>query len=145
MTNFSDYDLTDFTPFLLNIAAEATSAGFQQHYKAKYGMLRTEWRVVFHLGQYGPMHAKDICDRARIHKTKVSRAVAALEKKRFLLRDEETRDKRHEVLSLTRQGRAVFRELFDAARTYDAELMAGFTDKEQDVLKRCLAKISNLE
>lgn len=144
MTNSDDYDLVDFTPYLLNQAAEATSLAFQPHYKARYGMLRTEWRVVFHLGQYGPMHAKDICARARIHKTKVSRAVAALEQKRILARDTGTADKRHEILSLTRHGKSVFRELFDAARAFDAQLLARFTPEEQAILKRCLTRIADL-
>ena len=144
MTNRPGFDLQDFTPFLLNVAAETTSLAFQQHYKTKYGMLRTEWRVLFHLGQYGPMHAKDICNRARIHKTKVSRAVAALEKKRFLIREEASTDRRHELLSLTRSGKAVFENLFKAAQQFDADLMSTFSDQERDILKRCLTRIADL-
>jgi len=144
MTKSEKYDLVDFTPYLLNQAAEATSLAFQKHYKDRYGMLRTEWRVLFHLGNYGPMHAIDICTRARIHKTKVSRAVAALEQKRFLSRGDEVRDKRHELLSLTRQGERVFKELFKAAQEFDANLMLAFTPKEQDILKRCLMRIADL-
>jgi hypothetical protein len=60
-------------------------------YKDRYGMLRTEWRVLFHLGRYGAMSAREISRRAGIHKTKVSRAVAALERKRFLERREARR------------------------------------------------------
>ena len=90
------------------------------------------------------MHAKDICDRARIHKTKVSRAVAALEKKRYLLRDTETEDKRHELLSLTRQGNTVYYALFAAARKFDEALMQDFSKEEQEVLKRCLRQIADL-
>jgi len=80
------FDLIHFLPYILNQAAEASSLGFQQVYKQRYGMLRTEWRVLFHLGRYGEMTAKDICERARIHKTKISRAVKALEDRRFLVR-----------------------------------------------------------
>lgn len=144
MTNFPDYDLVDFTPYLLNLAAEVTSFSFQKHYKARYGMLRTEWRVMFHLGQNGPMHAKDICARARIHKTKVSRAVTALEQKRYLSRDVADRDRRHEVLSLTRSGKSVFRNLFKAAQSFDEQLMEEFSDQEKEILKRCLSKIAGL-
>ena len=144
MTKLVEYDLVDFTPYLLNQAAEATSLAFQKHYKTRYGMLRTEWRVVFHLGTYGPMHAKDICSRARIHKTKVSRAVAALEQKRFLSRDDEVHDKRHELLTLTRRGQGVFQDLFKAAQSFDADLMRAFTQQEQDILKRCLMRIADL-
>lgn len=144
MTKLPKYDLVDFTPYLLNQAAEITSLAFQKHYKDRYGMLRTEWRVVFHLGTYGSMHAKDICTRARIHKTKVSRAVAALEQKRFLSRGDEVQDRRYELLSLTRRGQGVFQDLFKAAQSFDADLMRTFTQNEQDILKRCLMRIADL-
>lgn len=54
-------DLADFLPYLLNRAAEETSLGFQEHYRRRYGMLRTEWRVLFHLGRHGELSARDIC------------------------------------------------------------------------------------
>ena len=57
------FDIQDFLPYLLNRAAEKASSGFQQEYKSKYGMLLTEWRVVFHLGRYGKMTAIDICKK----------------------------------------------------------------------------------
>ena len=54
-----DFDLSSFLPYALNQAAEATSIGFQKFYRQQYGMLRTEWRVLFHLGRYGEMdHSK---------------------------------------------------------------------------------------
>jgi len=144
MTNSTKYDLVDFTPYLLNQAAEVTSLAFQKHYRTRYGMLRTEWRVIFHLGRYGPMHAKDISTKARIHKTKISRAVAALEQKRYLSRDDAVLDRRHEVLTLTRHGQSVFEDLFRAAQQFDADLMNGFTEDEKAMLKRCLVRIADL-
>lgn len=137
----TEFDLSQFLPYALNQAAEATSVGFQQHYRARYGMLRTEWRVLFHLGRYGAMTAKGICDRASLHKTKVSRAVRALEQKRYLERTPQERDRRHETLSLTRQGQVVYRDLFKAAKSYDAKLAAQFTPQEREILDRCLARI----
>ncbi|MEL6647251.1 MAG: helix-turn-helix domain-containing protein, partial [Pseudomonadota bacterium] len=82
------FDLRDFMPYLLNQAADTSSRDFQGYYKGKYGMLRTEWRVLFHLGRYGAMTAREVCDRAGIHKTKVSRAVAAMDQKRLIRREE---------------------------------------------------------
>ena len=139
-----DFDLTGFTPYLLNMAAEATSLDFQPAYRDDYGMLRTEWRVLFHLGRYGAMTAKEICTRARIHKTKVSRAVAALEAKRFLARTRQQDDRRSETLSLTRAGEAAYRHLAGSARDHDARLMAQFTAEEQAVLHRCLRRLATL-
>lgn len=137
-----DFDLRDFTPYLLNQAAEVTSLAFQRHYRGRYGMLRNEWRVLFHLGRYGDMSARDICTRARLHKTKVSRAVSALAAKRYLTRARDEGDRRVEVLSLTAAGVRVFRDLYAAAQAFDAELIAPFTAQERDVLRRCLARLS---
>ena len=120
MPHDNDFDLQDFLPYLMNQAAEALSLDFQRHYKGKYGMLRTEWRVLFHLGRYGEMTAKDICDRARMHKTKVSRAVAALEAKRYLTRTRQEEDRRSETLRLTQAGTRVFRDLYEEAARFDA-------------------------
>lgn len=142
MTGETDFDLSDFLPYALNRAAEVTSRGFQQHYKSRYGMLRTEWRVLFHLGRYGAMTASAICARAAMHKTKVSRAVSALEQKRYLRRTQSAEDRRQETLDLTRQGRAVFVDLRHEAQAYDARLASAFTPEEQQVLRRCLSRIA---
>jgi DNA-binding MarR family transcriptional regulator len=139
-----DFDLGQFLPYALNQAAEAASIGFQKHYRQRYGMLRTEWRVLFHLGRNGAMTAKAICERASLHKTKVSRAVGALEKKRFLAREEQANDRRLETLSLTRQGQAVYADLYKSAKVFDAGLSSHFSAQERDVLNRCLEKIAKL-
>lgn len=144
MEQKSPFDLRDFMPYLLNQAAEAASREFADAYKTKYGMLQTEWRVIFHLGRYGDMTAKEICERARVHKTKVSRAVHALEDKRYLSRETSSDDRRHEVLSLTRNGRRVFDDLYQRAQEFDTNLMANFDDAEKAQIRRMLIKIAKL-
>ncbi|NDH26495.1 MAG: MarR family transcriptional regulator, partial [Rhodobacteraceae bacterium] len=52
MTSDLDFDIRQFIPYLLNQAAEESSLAFQRIYKDRYGMLRGEWRVLFHLGIY---------------------------------------------------------------------------------------------
>lgn len=141
-----NFDINDFLPYLLNRAAEKTSIGFQREYKSKYGMLVTEWRVLFHLGHYGDMTANDICKKGDLHKTKVSRAVTALQNKRFLVRQTLPNDKRFEVLSLTEKGRLVFDDLVAMAETYNETLTASFTQEEKEFLFRALRKIkTNLQ
>ncbi len=138
------FELTGFMPYLLNQAADVTSRAFETSYKSKYGMLRTEWRVVFHIGRYGAITAKEICERARIHKTKVSRAVHALEAKRYLTRAQMKDDRRQELLSLTRPGRAVFDDLVEEARAFDAQLLAAFSEAERVKMRQFLIKVAGL-
>jgi DNA-binding MarR family transcriptional regulator len=119
-----NFDLQDFLPYLLNQAAEATSRGFQATYRDRYGLTRTQWRVMANLGRFGAMTARDICKISHIDKTKVSRAVAGMEAEGLLIRATSATDRRVENLSLTDQGRAVFLEIGQRALAFDAELRA---------------------
>mgnify|MGYP000303674762 CR=1 FL=1 len=142
MSNNDGFDLTAFLPYLLNQAAEESSLAFTQLYKNKYGMLRTEWRVLFHLGLYGRLTASDIGQRARMHKTKISRAVAKLAARRFLTRVKDGDDRRVEWLELTPAGQAAYRELRGVAMEYDAQLARAFSPEEMAVVKRVLRSLA---
>ncbi|WP_278924053.1 MarR family winged helix-turn-helix transcriptional regulator [Pseudophaeobacter profundi] len=145
MTEKDDFSLQDFLPFLLNRAAEDASLAFQAHYKNRYGMLRNEWRVLFHLGVFGQMTAKEIGQRAKIHKTKISRAVAKLAERRFVSRSRDEKDRRAEHLRLTPAGEAAYRDLRAEAQSYDAQLAARFDPQEVALLLRMLRKLASIE
>lgn len=142
MSQKDEFSLQMFLPYLLNQAAEESSLAFQQAYKGRYGMLRTEWRVLFHLGIYGEMTATDIVTRARIHKTKVSRAVQKLVDKRFVKRERSDSDRRQETLTLTPAGEVAYRELRTIAEDYDKTLEEGFTEEEVRLLRSMLKRLA---
>lgn len=145
MTDPDDaFDPRDFLPYLLNRAAEASSREFQKVYSARYGMLRTDWRVMFHLGLFGPMTASEIGARADIHKTKISRAVARLEARRFLTRTREAADRRRETLALTTAGRAAFEDLRATARQTDAALTEGIAPEDAARLRAVLRQLTGI-
>jgi DNA-binding MarR family transcriptional regulator len=137
----SGFDLEGFLPYLLNQAAEACGAGFQRIYKERYGMLRAEWRVLFHLGQFGPMTAGEIATRSLTHKTKISRAVAALEDKRFVLREGRIDDRRSAMLVLTQTGQAAFSDLRQVAADYESRMLARIEPAYRDALKDSLRRL----
>ncbi|MEO9821317.1 MAG: MarR family winged helix-turn-helix transcriptional regulator [Paracoccaceae bacterium] len=139
-----DAALSDFLPFLLFQAAELSSRNFQHHYQSRYGMLRTEWRVMFHLGSTGDQTAKHICVRASLHKTKVSRAVKALEEKRFLKRNTIQTDRRSEQLCLTHQGKAAFADLTLIATKFGRELEQSLGTQDHEKLVAMLQKLITL-
>ncbi|WP_435230124.1 MarR family winged helix-turn-helix transcriptional regulator [Pseudopelagicola sp. nBUS_20] len=144
MPKKEDFSIQDFLPYLLHQAAEESSLTFQRIYKNRYGMLRTEWRVLFHLGTYGEMTATEICTRARIHKTKVSRAVQKLVERRILVRERSEEDRRVEKLKLTAVGRAAYRDLRSVAESYEDALRAEFTTDEVALLHVMLRRLAGL-
>ncbi|MFV0513598.1 MAG: MarR family winged helix-turn-helix transcriptional regulator [Jhaorihella sp.] len=144
MQNNDDFDLQSFLPFLLNQAAEESSLAFQRVYKGRYGMLRTEWRVLFHLGIYGQMTAKEIAERSKMHKTKISRAVQRLAERRYLTRTRDGRDRRSERLELTALGQSVYRDLRGVAEDYDSRLARQFTRGEEALLRMMLRRLAGM-
>ncbi len=135
------FDLSRFLPYLLTRAAEESSIEFARIYKDRYGLLRTEWRVLFHLGQGGEMTATDIGRISKIHKTKISRAVAGLKKRRYLTKTQSTEDRRREHLKLSDTGQRVFRELALEAEAYNGRLLGRFTPEERAALLDSLQKL----
>lgn len=139
----TEFELETFLPYLLNQAAEVSSLAFQKIYRDRYGMLRTEWRVVFHLGLYGQLTASEIGTRARMHKTKISRAVHRLTERRFVKRARDSQDRRVEHLTLTTAGRAAYDDLRGVAERYESALLSELTAEEGKILRRALKKLVN--
>lgn len=139
------FELATFTPYLLAQAAEAQSKAFSRIYKNDFGMLPAEWRVLYHLGREGDMTAKEIAGLSALHKTRISRAVSALEQKRFIRRRNLDTDRRHEQLSLTRQGQAALRALTAEARAHDRALGELLGTEDLNRLKTLLARANGLK
>ncbi|WDZ78985.1 MarR family transcriptional regulator [Ensifer adhaerens] len=117
------FELSTFLPYRLNRAAEFVALRFAAQYKARYQLTRPEWRTLAALGSTGrPMTATEVGAHSAMHKTKVSRAVAALEERRWLTRSEDEGDRRLEHLALTKAGGRAYRELTELAASYQAEL-----------------------
>ena len=103
--------LEQFLPYQLNVVSSLVSQALSRVYAQRYGIGVPEWRVLVTLGQYPMMTAKAIGAHTHMHKTKVSRAVAILEKRRLLGRRSNRDDKREAFLSLTAAGRNIYEEL----------------------------------
>ena len=143
MSSKQPFDPQNFLPYRLNMAAEAAGIGFQKVYKSRYGMLRTEWRVLFHLGAYGAMTATDIHRRSSVDKAKISRAVSSLRERGWLEAEQPKTDRRQYILSLSPAGRDTYRELCAIAEAYDAKLAALFSDRDAQVLRHALKILSS--
>ena len=139
-----DFDLGQFLPYILNQAAEATSRAFQPVYAERYGMTRTQWRVIANIGKFGAMTAKHICDVSHLEKTKVSRAITVLETEGLLRRETSSRDRRAEVLTLTANGKKRFELLGSEALNFDAKLKDELGPEATRELIKSLQKLVSL-
>ncbi|HWK13953.1 MAG TPA: MarR family transcriptional regulator [Rhizobiaceae bacterium] len=134
-------ELERFLPYRLNRLAEAVSRDFARTYRERLGLTRPEWRLLATLGQFGTMTATAVGAHSAMHKTKVSRAVAALEKRGWLARATDTDDRRIERLTLTSRGAATYRDMVPVAKAFEARIDAMLGKQERAALARGLAAL----
>ena len=132
--------LENFLPYRLNRIGAAVSRDFRTVYGPEHDLTVPEWRVLATLGEFDEMGAKAIGAHSSMHKTKVSRAVRALEERRWLKRRESVEDRREEILSLSPLGRRVCAEIVPRALAFEAALLAAL-GPEAEALLRGLDKL----
>jgi DNA-binding MarR family transcriptional regulator len=140
--------LEHFLPYQLNVVSSLVSQALSRVYARRYGIGVPEWRVVVTLGQYGVMTAKAVGAHTHMHKTKVSRAVTLLEKRRLVTRRANRDDMREAFLSLTAAGRAVYEEVaphaLDFARRLTEILAPGDREAFDRAIKQLTARSAEL-
>jgi DNA-binding MarR family transcriptional regulator len=134
--------LEGFLPYRLNMLATEVSQSLARAYGRKFGISIPEWRVLATLGQYGVMTARDVGAHSRMHKTTVSRAVAALEKRRLIVRRANRADLREAFLALTDAGTSIYHEIVPMARAFSDSLCESLTDMERQQMDMLIDKLS---
>ena len=135
--------LEQFLPYQLNVVANLVSEALSRVYARRYRIGIPEWRVLVTLGEFGVMTGKAIGAHTHMHKTKVSRAVALLEKRKLLGRRINRADMRESFLSLTAAGRVIYEELAPHALDFARRLTDILTPGDRDAFQRALQQITD--
>ncbi len=133
--------LEDFLPHRLNVLSSLVSQALTRVY-ARHGIGIPEWRVLVTLGENGTMTGKAVGAHTHMHKTKVSRAVAYLEQRKFLTRRANRADLRESFLSLTPAGRAVYEELAPSANAFMARLAEVVAPDDRPAFDRAMKQLT---
>jgi len=141
-TNRMALKLEEFLPYRLNVCSSLVSHALSRIYADRYKIGVPEWRVLVTLGQFGAMTAKAIGDHSHMHKTKVSRAVALLERRKLVARRANRADLREAFLSLTTTGREVYSELAPIALDFARDLLETVDAADRAALDRALTKLT---
>jgi DNA-binding MarR family transcriptional regulator len=134
--------LEHFLPYQLNVVSSLVSQALSRVYARRYGIGVPEWRVVVTLGQYGVMTAKAVGAHTHMHKTKVSRAVTLLEKRRLVTRRANRDDMREAFLSLTAAGRAVYEEVAPHALDFARRLTEILAPGDREAFDRAITQLT---
>lgn len=134
-------ELEGFLPYRLNVLASTVSQALSGLYARRYGFGIPEWRVIATLGQFGTITAKDIGRHSHMHKTKVSRAVSTLTRRKLVARRANRQDLREAFLSLSPEGRAIYDDLVPVALEFEARLLEGIAADSREELDRLVGQL----
>jgi DNA-binding MarR family transcriptional regulator len=119
--------LAGFVPFRLNRLAVAVSEYLAVIYRDRFALEIPEWRVIATVGAAHGRTAQQVAASTRMHKTRVSRAIAHLEERGLMTRVTRTDDRREMELRLTKAGRRMYSELVPLALERESVLLACMT------------------
>lgn len=134
--------LDEFLPYRLHLCAGHVSTALSRIYGERHKIGMPEWRIIVILGEFGRMTAKEVSLRGQMHKTKVSRAVALLERRQLVMRRANAADLREAFLSLTPEGRSVYDDLAPHALQFASRLIASIDPRDHDVFCRVLTQLT---
>ncbi len=123
--------LAKFAPFRLNRLAAAVSEHLSEIYRERFGLEIPEWRVLVTVGQYPDCTAQQVACSARLHKTRVSRAGAALTRKRMLERVALSSYSLEISLRLSPAGRRIYAQLVPLALERERGLLSCMSDAQR--------------
>jgi DNA-binding MarR family transcriptional regulator len=100
-----------------------------------------EAHALLELSRHAPLVQRDLAAWLRLEKSTVSRLVAQLEQRGWLLRERSAADKRELLLSLTPDGQRIAAELAEARRARFERLLAAIPEERRETVTRALATL----
>jgi DNA-binding MarR family transcriptional regulator len=123
----NDSFLTGYLPYLLRQADQTLSAPFYA-VLTRYGVARSEWRVLAVLQELGELGVVDLANEALSPQPTVTHALRRLEKRNLITRKPGTNDKRQRFISITPSGSELTATLIEEARRLEVDALAGASD-----------------
>ena len=132
--------LNDFAPYRIVALGHAISGRMSQAYRDE-NLTIPEWRVLAVISQDTELAARDVVRLTPMDKMTVSRASASLESKGFVVRAISQTDRRVSMLSLSKEGRALFDRVAELALDIEDEMMASLEPEEREALLTAVKKL----
>ncbi|MDH3293477.1 MAG: MarR family transcriptional regulator [Acidimicrobiia bacterium] len=133
-----DNFLGGYLPYLLRRADQALSSAFYAVLK-RYGVARSEWRVLAVLQDVGDLSILDLTVASLSPQPTVTHAVRRLEERGLVARTLGADDRRQRIVSITTTGAELTAILIEEAKQLEAEALAEAGD-----LSDLMAKLTEL-
>ncbi len=132
----------DYLPLRLLLVAKLIDLHVGRLLARKSGLTVAQWRVVAQLGVLHNGSVRELARQACVDPAEVSRSIASLEKRGFVARHVNERDRRSPRFSLTAAGKAHFTSFRPHWRRFQNALVARLTSAERALTEHVLTVIA---
>lgn len=133
--------LEQFLTYRMHVLNKLSDRGISERYQTKLEITLPEARVIASVGSFGPFSIMDLAKHANLDKSQASRAAEALIKRGIVAREPSRDDGRVVLISLTQEGRALYRKVMPIARKWNADLFDCLNEAEKAALGAALDKV----
>lgn len=137
----NELKLASFLPYMLASLAQDVSTELSTIYAQQFELTVPEWRVLANLAEHDTLNARQIVETSSMVKSKVSRAVQSLDQRGLITQQTASGDARAKDLSLTEEGKALYRQIAPKALAWERSLLDGLTTGEYRDLMYLLEKL----
>lgn len=133
--------LEQFLTYRLHVLTKLAERGIGERYQERLGVTLPEARVIASVGSFGPFSIMDLARHANLDKSQASRAAEALIRQGLVQREASEADGRVVLISLTAEGRELYRKVMPIARKWNADLFDCLDENEKAALGDALDRI----
>ena len=133
--------LEQLLTYRLHVLNKLAERGISERYQDKLGVTLPEARVIASVGSFGPFSIMELARHANLDKSQASRAAEGLIRQGLVKREASAEDGRVVLVSLTAEGRALYRKVMPIARKWNGDLFVSLDEKEKRALGEALDKV----
>lgn len=139
----SPTNLKELFSFRLNVLALMSSKIAALVNEREFELDSREWRIIGLLGAFSPFSLQALAREVNVDKSQASRIVSGLIQRGLLQRGTDETDGRGVQLSLTPQGRAMYRKVFPKAVKRNEALLSVLSNEDRQSLERILTQLTD--
>lgn len=136
-------NLKELFSFRLNVLAHMSSKIAALVNEREFELDSREWRIIGLLGAFSPFSLQALAREVNVDKSQASRIVSSLIQRGLLQRGADENDGRGVQLSLTQQGKTVYRKVFPKAVKRNEALLSVLSESDRQCLERILTQLTD--
>lgn len=133
--------LERYFTYRLNTLSKLNDLASQDQYQSGVGLSLPETRCLAAVGSFPALTVNQLAFEANLDKGQASRAAQSLVERGFLTKSDNAVDGRSVVLSLTREGKAIWKKVMPLIDKRNQQLLQCLSEAERDLLDDMMARL----